>query len=279
MKEQFTFFYGGPFSNWLTCDFVVEGRKYVSTEQFMMAEKSRLFGDKDAEDAIMKTRDPQTAKICGRKVKGFNEKIWNEKARDIVYKGCYAKFQQNAGLKIALMETKGTTLVEASQTDQIWGIGLEADDHKAEDRSQWRGTNWLGEVLNKVRDDLDAGVYRTQNFEWSDHKISVYPVKISNKTGKELWIWDNDNIRRAASELAHTFNRIEEIEVVVNETKHEHKPTTHVEIRVNCEHKHDFVASGEADHGEVLTAFRDAIHKMRRQLHDYKEKIQCHHVS
>ncbi len=52
------------------------------------------------------------------------------------------------------MATKGTTLVEASPRDTIWGIGLGARTEKAVDRKQWRGTNWLGDALNKVREEL-----------------------------------------------------------------------------------------------------------------------------
>ena len=37
--------------------------------------------------------------------------------------------------------------MEASSTDKIWGTGLSQDDPKAGDRSKWRGTNWLGEIL------------------------------------------------------------------------------------------------------------------------------------
>ena len=64
------------------------------------------------------------------------------------------QFRQNEPLKKKLLETAGQTLVEASPTDKIWGIGLSQDDPRASDRSKWRGTNWLGEILTEVREEI-----------------------------------------------------------------------------------------------------------------------------
>ena len=66
------------------------------------------------------------------------------------------QFSQNAKLKEALLATAGTSLVEASPRDRIWGIGLGAKNPKAVDRQKWRGSNWLGEILTQVRQDLEA---------------------------------------------------------------------------------------------------------------------------
>lgn len=178
-EERFTLFYGGPFSQWnrdFPHQFEVDGVKYNCAEQYMMAEKARFFCDPEAEKQIMATGHPRDQKAIGRLVKNlrsgkqepFDEKAWNEVARDIVYKGSYAKFTQNEGLKMVLLETEGTTLVEASPTDHIWGIKRDEDDPLCHDRSQWRGTNWLGEVLTKVREDIKAGIETTENFGWSD---------------------------------------------------------------------------------------------------------------
>lgn len=64
------------------------------------------------------------------------------------------QFGQNEKLKGILFKTAGTTLVEASPVDCIWGIGLAAKDPKAMDRKQWRGENQLGQVLTEVREEL-----------------------------------------------------------------------------------------------------------------------------
>ena len=66
------------------------------------------------------------------------------------------QFSQNPELCAALLATQGTTLVEASPRDCVWGIGLGARNWKAQQRQHWRGTNWLGEILTLVREELAA---------------------------------------------------------------------------------------------------------------------------
>jgi ribA/ribD-fused uncharacterized protein len=152
--EKFTFFWSGPFSNWAPSPFTLDGVSYNCTEQHMMAEKARMFGDTKILDMIMNAVDPREQKRYGRNVQNFVKEKWDAVARDIVFKGCYAKFTQNPDLMRALLATAGTTLVEASPKDTIWGIGLEKTDHRAQNRSTWLGTNWLGEVLTKVREKI-----------------------------------------------------------------------------------------------------------------------------
>jgi len=50
-------------------------------------------------------------------------------------------FSQNADQRELLLATRGTTLVEASPHDRVWG-------------SQWLGQNLLGEALTRVREVL-----------------------------------------------------------------------------------------------------------------------------
>jgi len=154
--ERFTFFWSGPFSQWHKSPFTLDGMIYNTAEQYMMAEKARLFGDEEMCARIVAASDPRDQKALGRRVRGFDEMRWNAAAREIVYRGNRAKFTTHRDLLAALFETSDTTLVEASPLDTIWGIGLAADDPDAADREKWRGTNWLGEVLTRLRDALAA---------------------------------------------------------------------------------------------------------------------------
>ncbi len=161
MSEKFTLFWGGPCSQWTAANMEIDGVIYNTAEQYMMAEKARLFEDADSAVAIMGSFKPYDQKAIGRKIKNFDKAKWERIEENgkpfcwnVVYKGNYAKFTQNPGLREYLFSTIGTLIVEASPTDKIWGIGLGEDDPKALDRSQWQGTNWLGEVVTQVRDDL-----------------------------------------------------------------------------------------------------------------------------
>ncbi|OXR44842.1 hypothetical protein B7C42_02796 [Nocardia cerradoensis] len=53
---------------------------------------------------------------------------------------------------IELLATGERVLVEAGPMDRIWGIGLAADDPRAEDPAQWKGLNLLGFALMDARD-------------------------------------------------------------------------------------------------------------------------------
>jgi ribA/ribD-fused uncharacterized protein len=75
MMEKFTFFWSGPFSQWHPSPFQIDGIHYNCAEQWMMAEKARLFGDEETERKIMFAVMPQDQKKYGRQVKDFDKKI------------------------------------------------------------------------------------------------------------------------------------------------------------------------------------------------------------
>jgi ribA/ribD-fused uncharacterized protein len=154
--ERFTFFRSGPFSQWHPSPFMLEGVLYNTAEQYMMAEKARLFGDEAIHARILAAEHPRDQKALGRRVSGFDLERWNASSKAIVFRGNRAKFTTHRDLLTELLATAGTTLVEASPLDAIWGIGLAADNPDAGDRTKWRGTNWLGEVLTDLREVLLA---------------------------------------------------------------------------------------------------------------------------
>jgi ribA/ribD-fused uncharacterized protein len=153
-SNKYVLFWHGPFSQWHPSEFKVDGITYNCAEQYMMAEKARLFGDSKSRGKIMKSNSPREQKALGRQVSNFDKGKWESVAREIVFKGNMAKFSQNKDLKEKLLATGDKTLVEASPYDKVWGIGLSANDPNATKPGNWKGTNWLGEVLMRVRKEL-----------------------------------------------------------------------------------------------------------------------------
>ena len=153
--EEFHPFIKGVFSQWHPTPFKLAGMVFETAEQWMMFAKARLFGDLERADQIIATPDPSLQKRLGQQVRDFDQGVWDEAKISIVYSGNRAKFQQNDGASRQLKATEGKMLVEANPRDWIWGIGLAIDDPRLHFPAEWRGTNLLGRILTKVRDDLD----------------------------------------------------------------------------------------------------------------------------
>ncbi|EAD0693564.1 NADAR family protein [Listeria monocytogenes] len=143
------------FSQWWICSFKVDGVEYNCAEQFMMAEKAKLFNDMEMREKILAAKHPKQAKDFGRLIRGFQEDIWLKNRFNIVMLANQAKFSQNEELKKFLMQTKNRILVEASPVDKIWGIGMAADNKNVENPLYWKGLNLLGFALMAVRDELE----------------------------------------------------------------------------------------------------------------------------
>lgn len=141
-------------SQWYECEFVVDGVKYFTAEQYMMAQKAVLFGDKDTFSEIMAASHPNQFKKLGRKITPFDNDIWNAHKKEIVVCGNVAKFGQNKALKDFLLGTSERIIVEASPYDKIWGIGMSANKDNIEDPHTWNGENILGFALMEARDIL-----------------------------------------------------------------------------------------------------------------------------
>ncbi|MFN0199044.1 MAG: ribosome hibernation-promoting factor, HPF/YfiA family [Planctomycetaceae bacterium] len=80
-------------------------------------------------------------------------------------------------------------------------------------------------------------------------------------------------ITEKSEKIVSLFERITAIQVTV-EFVDQRAESVRVEILVDSEHKHDFVAHDEGD--AVIATFDRALHKMEQQIRKYKEKVQNH---
>src|SRR6056300_1097840 len=94
-EEEVIYFFGeknyyGYFSQFFQSDFVDENNiEFKCCEQFMMYNKAILFGDTTIANKILQETTPKVIKTLGRKVRNFDENIWNEHKEEIVFKGNY----------------------------------------------------------------------------------------------------------------------------------------------------------------------------------------------
>ena len=161
----------------------MDGVKYLTTEQAMMAYKAQVFGDEDKRAAIMAAKEPKMQKKLGRQVANFDAKTWDKVAFDLVTKANLHKFQQNPDLKESLLDTGDRTIVEASARDRKWGIGLAVTDPRAQDPTKWRGENLLGKALMKVREQLHAEAAENKK----QVKCTCNPRTIAGGLGHAFW--------------------------------------------------------------------------------------------
>lgn len=167
--DTHVYFVGGPFSQWYKdknptkyqfTQFLLTDEDHLydfnCAEQYMMASKAKLFPCKENDvifEAIMNSKNPDVQKELGRQVRNFDPVIWNEHARTIVFRGNIQKFK-SAEMFDYIMATEDRIIVEGAIYDPVWGVKLRWNDPAIEQTSNWKGTNWLGQVLMKVRKTL-----------------------------------------------------------------------------------------------------------------------------
>jgi ribA/ribD-fused uncharacterized protein len=143
-------------SQWYPSEMQVDSVRFPTAEHYMMWRKARLFGDSAIEQRLLADDSPAVAKQLGRAVRNFRGDIWDRHRFDVVLQGSLIKFQQNERLRRYLLDTADAILAEASPVDNIWGVGFEANDPRAQDPLRWTGVSLLGFALMQARDQLAA---------------------------------------------------------------------------------------------------------------------------
>ena len=141
----------GEFSQWYMSDFTVGGITYCCAEQYMMAEKARLFNDNATLNSILTTRSPSRMRTLGRQVTNFDAAQWDANKQRIVLQATREKYTQSDQLRRKLLGTGDNYLVELSASDAVWGVRSTSANP-----DRWRGQNLLGQALMSIRAELRA---------------------------------------------------------------------------------------------------------------------------
>lgn len=153
--DRFIFFWGYKdfMSNFYYKPFHYKGKTIICSEVGFMLEKALQFGDIKIMNELASVEQAKDAKALGRKIRNYDDDIWNNVRKDRMVEVLTEKFK-DVELREKLLSTGNHILVEASPIDKIWGIGLDENNPDAEDESKWRGENLLGIALMSVRADL-----------------------------------------------------------------------------------------------------------------------------
>jgi len=188
------------FSQWYPAAFIVDDIEYKTAEHWMMARKAQLFSDDEIFQRIIKADKPGEVKELGRKIKGFDELMWNAFKFEIVIAGNIHKFNQNKPLLDFLLGTGSHVIVEASPTDRVWGIGLSQDAAAVDDPYSWNGENLLGFALMEARNFLrTVGCFQNTTPE------ILPPWKMSSHVDSADIFWQTDGGRQNITAFKRYF--------------------------------------------------------------------------
>ena len=129
-----------------------DGKKFGTSEQYMMYHKSLVMGDQETAERILAAQTPGEAKALGREVKGFDEAKWMGNCDRIVEEGQYLKFSQNLDMGMVLRDTGEKLIVETSPNARFWGVGFNSEE-ALEHEDEW-GENRLGKAIMRARERL-----------------------------------------------------------------------------------------------------------------------------
>ena len=141
-------------SPWFERKFVADGVTSSLVEQYIVAQKAMLFGDRANLRKIKVNTDPKDLRVISLRIQGVDNAVWQEFSHSISCTGNFLKFSQNPDMKAYLLGTGDATLVEASPYDRTGGIGLDRLDEDATHPERWLGRNLFGFALMQVRDKL-----------------------------------------------------------------------------------------------------------------------------
>jgi predicted NAD-dependent protein-ADP-ribosyltransferase YbiA (DUF1768 family) len=154
--EEFTVFFkpADPEHGFLSpdtlVDFIFNTRQYNCVTQAYQAERIiYLKREGDLLNPLLKTRSAPMMRVIGSKVVGQlpdpKETMTN------ILKSLVSQHPRFGDM---LRATDGSTLVYADPRDGVLGIGIPVEDPQVTDRAAWKGTNFLGQAWQAVRDSL-----------------------------------------------------------------------------------------------------------------------------
>ena len=117
-----------PLSNFYPATFPHDGVQYISSEQFIQANKAKYFGDHEAYNQIMGCSTSLECKRASRQIRNVDADKWNMVAEDLCQPGIESKFLQNPPVMDTLLWKTGQKTIVECTSDRLWGSGIPLND-------------------------------------------------------------------------------------------------------------------------------------------------------
>lgn len=138
-------------SNFHQLNVRVEGQTFSCNEQYFQRSKALFFGDNETAKKIMEESDPHKILNLGKRIKGYKKDLWDKQAYRVLKNVNAMKYEQNPEAQMFLVNTGDRSIGEAS-FDSQYGIGMSITSRNVGDKGEWKGDNWMGQILTEIRE-------------------------------------------------------------------------------------------------------------------------------
>ena len=143
-----------PLSNFYPATFTHDGVQYISSEQFIQANKAKYFGDHEAYNQIMGCSTSLQCKRASRQIRNVDANKWNMVAEDLCQPGIESKFLQNPPIMDTLLRKTGQKTIVECTSNRLWGTGIPLNDPNCLDSSKWINQGIMGQILEGIRNNV-----------------------------------------------------------------------------------------------------------------------------
>ena len=141
-----------PLSNFYPCELKVDGQIFLSSEQYYQYLKCKKLSNASATNRVMSAKTAAEAKTATKSLTDSENKKWAEHRNEAMFEVLKVKVDQCSPFLDALIDSGSSRLFEAT-ADNYWGIGLDLKFASNTHTNFFPGSNILGTLLEKVRDD------------------------------------------------------------------------------------------------------------------------------
>ena len=165
-----------PLSNFYKSKFTVEGIEYISSKQYIQAQKALLLKDEASYNKIMGATNSLNCKNAARSVHNFDRSKWESSAGLPCKEGLKAKFNQNLYLLDTLINRTGNKKLVECDNDRLWANGIPLYSDTCLNQQRWISQGLLGKLLEDIRMELSP--QQPQNLTNTSSAAQVQTVGI-----------------------------------------------------------------------------------------------------